>query len=88
METGSILSLSVSWFLCLWAPGGSLFGQFFGPKVVVSPVSLGVTAFLGDQLSLGRVTGFRYQGLWNSLSSGVQMETRRILSEIELYMHL
>ena len=55
METGRILSLDTLWLLCPVDSCGVPLGPGIGAIVVVSPVILGVSAFLGDQLSPGGI---------------------------------
>ena len=52
METRRILSPAALWFLCPVHSWWVSFWPVIGAKVRVSPVSLEVTALLGDQLSL------------------------------------
>jgi hypothetical protein len=53
-------------------------------KVVTSPLSLGVVSWETSFLLVGFVCGV----VWNSLSSWVQMETGRILSDLEVLMQM
>jgi hypothetical protein len=57
METGMILSQAAP--CVLRAPGGSL-----GAEMLVSPVLSGVSALIGDQLSLGRTW------VWRAVAQG------------------
>ena len=59
METRRILPLAAMRFLGPLDPGQVSLGPGIGAVLVVSPVSMGVSAFLGVKLSLGRIKLWR-----------------------------
>jgi hypothetical protein len=59
METGRILALAVLWFLGPLGPGQVSLGPGIGTVLVVSPVRLGVSIFLGHKFPLSGIWVWR-----------------------------